>query len=132
MPISVQEELPSLALRDFMDVGVPVIPPVVDWPVRQIMDGLVCKDKRTDEVSVFPWPMCDPPIHIRTRNMDLSHGDTEWVCLLYSADAGSMNNGTVALRLDGQRLDHWRAVVLDPGIVGQHYPCVMSCDVIGL
>ena len=73
MPISVHEELPRLALRVFTDVGMPVIPPVVDRPVRRIMDGLVCKDKRMDEVSVFSWPICDPPIHIGTGDMDLSH-----------------------------------------------------------
>ena len=61
--------------------GVPVVPPVIDQPVRRIMDGLVCKDKRMDEVSVFSWPICDPPIHIGTGDMELSHGDTEWVCL---------------------------------------------------
>ena len=31
--VSVHEELPMLALRIFSDVGVTVIPPVVDWPV---------------------------------------------------------------------------------------------------
>ena len=77
-----------------------------------------------DEVSVFPWPICDPPINIGTGNMDLSHGDTEWVCLLYSSSAGSRNNGTVVLGLDGQRLDHWRGVVWDPGIVGHHGLCM--------
>ena len=76
-PVSVHEELPRLALGVFTDAGVPVIPPVVDRPVRRIMDGLVCKDKRMDEVSVFSWPICDPPIHIGTGDMDLSHGDTE-------------------------------------------------------
>ena len=78
-PVSVHEELPMLALQVFKDVGVPV---VIDQPVRWIMDGLVCKDKRMDEVSVFSWPICDPPIHIGTWDMELSHGDTEWVCLL--------------------------------------------------
>ena len=118
--VSVHEELPMLALRVFTDVGVPVVPPVVNRPVRRIMDGLVCKDKLMDEVSVFSWPICDPPIHIGTGDMALSHHDTEWVCLLYSAGAGSMNKGTVAIGLDGQMLDHWRAVVWDPGIVCQH------------
>ena len=118
-PVSVHEELPMLALRVFPDVGVLVVPPVIDQPVRRIMDGLVCKDKRMDEVSVFPWPICDPPIHIGTWDMELSHGDTEWVCLLYSAGAESVDNGTVVIGLDGQRLHHWRGVVWDPGIVGQ-------------
>ena len=32
-PVSVQEKLPMLALRVFTNVGVPVVPPVVDQPV---------------------------------------------------------------------------------------------------
>ena len=39
--VSVHEELPMLALRIFSTVGVTVIPPVVDRPVQQPMDGLV-------------------------------------------------------------------------------------------
>ena len=115
--VTVHEELPMLALGIFSDVGVTVIPPVVDRPVRRIMDGLVGKDKRMDEVSVFSWPICSPPIHIGTGDVDLSHGDTERVCLLYPAGARSVNNGTVAIAWDGQRLDHWRSVVWDHGIV---------------
>ena len=46
--VSVHEELPMLALRIFSDVGVTVIPPVVDRPVRRIMDGLVGKEGQTD------------------------------------------------------------------------------------
>ena len=88
-PVSVHEELPMLALQVFADVGVPVVPPVIDRPVRRIMDGLGCKDKRMDEVSVFSGPICDPPVYIGTWDMELSHGDTEWVCLLYSAPAGA-------------------------------------------
>ena len=118
-PVSAHEELPMLALQVFTDVGALVVPPVIDQPVRRIMDGLVCKDKRMDEVSVFSGPICDPPIHIGTWDMKLLHGDTEWVCLLYSAGAGSVDNGTVAIGVDGQRLDHWCGVVWEPGIVGQ-------------
>ena len=66
MPVWVHEELPILALRVFTDVGVPVVPPVIDQPVQRIMDGLIFKDKRMDEVSVFSWPICDPLIHIGT------------------------------------------------------------------
>ena len=93
---SVHEELPMLALRIFSDVGVSVIPPIVDRPVRRIMDRLVVKDKWMDEVSVFTWPICDPPIHIEDGDVDLSHGDTDRVCLLYPAscirrsEAGSL------------------------------------------
>ena len=71
-----------------------------------------------DEVSVFTWPICDPLIHIGDGDVDLSHGDTERVCLLYTAGVRSVNNGTVAIALDGQRLDHWHSVVWDPGIMG--------------
>ena len=116
--VSVHEELPMLALRLFSDMGAVVIPPVVDRPVRRIMNMMVDKDNRMDEVSVLSWPICDPPIHIGVRDADLSHGDTERVCLLYPAGARCVNNGTVAIALDSQRLDHWRSVVWDPGIVG--------------
>ena len=86
--------------------------------VRRIMDGLVSKDKRMDEVSVFSGPICDPPIHIGDGDVDLRHGDTERGCLSYSAGARSVNDGTVGIALDGQSLDHWHSVVWDPGIVG--------------
>ena len=124
--VSVHEELPILALRIFSNVGVTVIPPVVDRPVQRFMDGLVGKDKRMDEVSIS-WPICDPPIHIGDGDVDLSHGGTEWVCLLYPAGARSVNNGTVAIALEGQRLDHWHSVVWDPGIVGSQALSV-CCD----
>ena len=119
---SVHKELPMLALRIFSDVGVTVIPPIVDRLVIRIMDRLVGKGKRMDEVSVFTWPKCDPPIHIGDGDVDLSHGDTELACLLYPAGARSVNNGTVAIALDGQRLDHWHSVVWDPGIVASLLP----------
>ena len=111
---NLDEELPRLALRIVSDMGVTVIPPVVDRPVRRIMDGLV----GMDEVSVFSWPICDPLIHIGDGDVNWSHGNTERVCLLYPTGAGSVNNGTVAIALDDQRLDHWHSVVWDPGIVG--------------
>ena len=110
-PISVHEELPRLAVRVFTYVRVPVIPPVVGLTFNGLWTGW--------SVRTNGWtrsPICDPPIHIGTGDMNLSHGDTEWVCLLYSAGAGSVNNGTVAMGLDGQRLDHWRGAVWDPGI----------------
>ena len=62
---------------------------------------------------------------IRRFIVEFSHDDKEWVCLLYSAGAGSVDNGTVAIGLDGQSLDHWRGIVWDPGIVGQQ--CLHGC-----
>ena len=115
--VSVHEVLPMLALRIPSNVGVTVIPPVVDRPVQRIMEGLVGKDNRIDEVSIS-WPICDPPIHIGDVDVALSHGDTERVCLLYPAGVRSVNSGTVEFALNGRRLDHWHSVVWDPGIVG--------------
>ena len=80
MPVWVHEELPILALRVFTDVGLPVVPPVIDQPVQRIMDGLICKDKRMDEVSVFSWPICDPLIHIGTW-------DTQYIGYLHRPNA---------------------------------------------
>ena len=61
-----------------------------------------------DEVSVFPLTIYDPPMHYGTSDMGLLHSGTTWFCLLYYAGAGSVENGTVAIGLDGQGLDHWR------------------------
>ena len=48
-----------------------------------------------------------------------------------STSARSVNDGTVAIALDGQSLDHWHSVVWDPGIVGSQglsvcYDCLCS------
>ena len=56
--VSVHEEVPMLALRLFSDVGVAVIPPVADRPVRVIINRLVGRDNRMDEVSVLSRPVC--------------------------------------------------------------------------
>ena len=104
-PVSVHEEMPMLALQVITDERVPLFPPVIDQTVRLIKDGLVCKDKWIDEVSVLSLPIYDPPIPSGTSDMGLSHGGTKWFCLLYSAGAGSVDNGTVAIGLDGQGLD---------------------------
>ena len=115
--VSVHEELSIVELRIPSCVGVTVIPPVIDRPVQRIMDGLVGKDNRMDEVSIS-WPICHLPIHIGDIEVSLSHGDTKRICLLHPADVGGVNSGTVELTLDGRRLDHWHSVVWDPGIVG--------------
>ena len=41
---------------------------------------------------------------------------------------GECEGGTIAIRLDGKGLDHWRGVVWGPGIVGQQ--CAYMCVVI--
>ena len=84
-----------------------------------------------DEVSVFSWPICDPPIHIGDGDVDLSHGDTERVCLLYPAGARSVQI-TEPWRL------HWMVrgwiigVVLSGALVSwvhRAYPCAMIASV---
>ena len=93
--VSVHEEVPMLELRLFSDVGVAVIPPVADRPVRRIINRLVGRDNRMDEVSVLSRPVCDPPIHIGIGDAALSHSDP--VCLLYPAGERCMKGGTVAI-----------------------------------
>ena len=105
--------------------GVPLVPLVIDQGVQRIKDELISQDKWMDEVSVLPWPMCDPSIHHGTLDNGLSQGDTIWFCFLYSVDAGSVAHGTMARGLGGQGLDHRRGVVWDPSIVGQQ--CLHMC-----
>ena len=114
--VSVDGEVPMLPLRRFADVGVAVIPPVADRPVRRIINRLVSRNNRMDEVSVLSWPGCDPLIRIDVANAALSHVGR--VCLLYPAGTRCLKGGSVAIALDGRRLDHWRTVAWDPGIVG--------------
>ena len=52
----------------------PLVPPVIDQGVRRIKDELISQDKRMDEVSVLPWPICDPPIHNGTSDNGLLPG----------------------------------------------------------
>ena len=125
MPVSVHEEVPLSALQIFMEEGVPLVSPVIDRIVRRSNDELVFMDRRMGEVSVLSREVWDPLIQSDTWDVRLSHGDTEWFCLLYSAGSGSVGNETMAIRLDGQGLDHCRGVVWDPGIVGQQ--CVYVC-----
>ena len=86
---------------------------------------LALMDRWMGDVSVLSMEICDPPIHSNTLDVRISHGDTEWLCLLYSASSGCARDDTVAIRLDGKGLDHWRGVVWDPGIVGQQ--CLHVC-----
>ena len=86
---------------------------------------LALMDRRIGEVSVFSLEICVPPIHSDTLDVGISHGDMEWLCMLYSASLGSVGDDTVAIRLDGKGLDHWRGVVWDPGTVGQQ--CLHVC-----
>ena len=93
--VSVHEEVPVLALHIFTEEGVPLVPPVIDQDVQRPQDKLVSQDKRKNTVLVPTWPICDPLIHHGTSDNGLSQGDTTWFCLLYSADAESVANGSM-------------------------------------
>ena len=86
--VSVHEEVPVLALQICTDEVVPLVSPVMDQNVRRIKDKLISQDIRMDEVSVLPWPICDPPIHHGTSDMGLSQGDTKWFCLFVFCRCG--------------------------------------------
>ena len=63
-------------------------PPDIDRIVR-IDNQLVLMDRRMGEAAVLSMEICDPPIHSNTLDARISQGDTEWLCLLYSASSGS-------------------------------------------
>ena len=109
--VSVRRDMPMLPVRRFTDVGVAVVPPVTDRPFQRTVNWSVGWDDRMDKVSVLSWPVCDPPIRIDVTNAALTHYTQ--VCLLYPAGTGDLMDESV----DGRRLDHWRTVVWDPGIV---------------
>ena len=62
---------------------------------------------------------------ICSRDVGISDGDEEWLCLLYSASSGSACDNSDAAGLDCKGLDHWRGIVRDPGIVGSR--CLHLC-----
>ena len=72
--------------------------PVIDQIVRRNKDGSVFEVKWMDEVLVLYIQIWDPPILSSTWEVELSHGDTERLCLLYSAVSGSV--GMEPWRLD--------------------------------
>ena len=84
-----------------------MIPPDADRPVQRMVGW----DDRMNEVPVLSWPVCDPPIRIYITNAALTCNGRS--CLLYPVGAGALEGGSV----DSRRLDHWRTVVWDPGIV---------------
>ena len=44
MSVSIHEEVPMVALQIFTDVGVPLVPPVIDQGVQRIKDELISRD----------------------------------------------------------------------------------------
>ena len=72
--------------------------------------GSVGWDVKTDKISIVSWPMCVRQIRMYDANMAKTYSMR--ICLLYP-NAGDLKGGSV----DSQRLDHWRTVIWDPGIV---------------
>ena len=95
MPVSDNEEMHVSALQVFADERVPLVPPDIDRIVRIDENELALMDRWIGEVSVLSLEICNPPIHSDTLDLRISHGDTEWLCLLYSASSGSA--GTIPL-----------------------------------
>ena len=59
-----------------------------DQIVRRNKDGSVFDDKWVDEVSVLSMQIWDSSIYSGSGDVELSHSDTEGLCLLYSAGSG--------------------------------------------
>ena len=109
--VSVPGDVPMSPVLQVTDKGAARIPPVADQPVQRTVSGSVGWDVKTDEVSVVSWPMCVRLIRIYVANTALTHSIR--MCLLYPDGAGNLQGGSV----DSQRLDYWRTVSWDPGIV---------------
>ena len=74
-------------------------------------EDLISRDERTDGVSGLSLPMCNLWIQRDASDMRLSPGDMTWLCLLCSADAGTLEESAMSMGLGGQSLDHWRGVI---------------------
>ena len=136
-------------LQAFADTVKTLVPPDTGWIVRFDNNELEFMDIRIGEFSVPSLGVCDPSIDMDTldgdelgigsRDVGISDGDEEWLCLLYSARSWSVWGNSVAAGLDCQGLDHWRGIVWDPGIVGKCclHVCLclialfLGCDDIG-
>ena len=116
MSVSDNEDLPVSALQVSRMWGASG-PPDIDRIVRINNNELALMDRRIGEVSGLSMEICDPLIHSNILDSRISQGDTEWLCLLYSASSGNVRDDTIAIRLHDKGLDHWRGVVWDPGIV---------------
>ena len=102
--------------EDWADTSVSVRGEV---PVLACTEDLDSRNGRTDRVSELSLPMCNPQIQCGASNGTLLCADVAWLCLLSSANAGTVEDSAMSLGLGGQSLDHWRGVIWDPGIVGQ-------------
>ena len=128
-------DVPVSALQVFADPVVPLIPPDKGRIDRFDNNEVELRDSRIGEFSVLSLGICDPSIDMNTldgdelvicpRDVGISDGDAEWICLLYSASSGSAGDISVAVGLDCKGLDHWRGIVWDPYIVGKR--CLHVC-----
>ena len=122
-------------LQAFADTVIPLVPSDTGRIVRFNNNDLEFMDSRIGEFLVLSLGVCDPSIDMDTldgdgqgicsRDVVISDGDEEWLCLLYSASSGSTWDKSVAAGLDCKGLDHWRGIVWDPGIVGKR--CLHVC-----
>ena len=128
-------DVPVSALQVFADTVVPLVPPDTGRNAWFDNNELELMDSRIGEFSVLSLGVCVPSIDMGTlggdelvifsRDVGISDGDAEWLCLLYSASSGSVWHNSVAAGLDCKGMDHWRGIVWDPGIVGKR--CLHVC-----
>ena len=95
-----------------------------DVLVLTITEDIIVRDEQTDGVLGLSLPMCNLRIQRDASDVRLSHGDMTWLCLLSSADAGTVEDRAMSMGLGGQSLDRWRGGIWDPGIIGQQDICV--------
>ena len=96
-----------LTWQVFTDTVVPLVPPDTGRIVRFDSNELEMMDSRIGEFSVLSLGVCDPSIDMDTlmgdelvicsRDVGISDGDEEWLCLLSSASSGSVWNNPLQL-----------------------------------
>ena len=101
-------DVPISALHVFTDPVVPLIPPDTGR-----IDRFDNNDSRIGEFSVLSLGICDPSIDMNNldgdelvicpRDVGISGGEEEWLCLLYSVRSGDIS---VAVELDCKGLDN--------------------------
>ena len=72
-----------------------------DVPVLTFTEDLITRDERTDGVLGLSLPMYTLRIQRDASDVRLSRGDMTWLCLLSSADAGTVEDRAMSMGLGG-------------------------------
>ena len=79
-------------------------------------------DSRIGEVLVLSLKICDPSVHSDDLDIEISDGDTEWLCLLHSAISGNTWNNSVAARVGCRGSGSLERSCLGPRYFGSTMP----------